>query len=196
MHPRGPPLLLAVPARGRLRFRLPHRAAALPSRTESASDMNTTSFKTFSAKPAGVPGGIEQKWYVVDAENEVVGRLAARIATILRGKHKPEYTPHVDTGDFIVVVNADKVRFTGKKETDKQYFRHTGYMGHERFTPFATMIAKHPERVIEKAVFGMLPKTTLARTQIRKKLRVFGGAEHPHTAQQPTPLTFSNLEAK
>ncbi|MDF1505712.1 50S ribosomal protein L13 [Roseisolibacter sp. H3M3-2] len=142
---------------------------------------------TYTATPAD----IEPRWYVVDAEGMVLGRLASEVAKILRGKHKPIFTPHMDTGDHVIVINASKVRVTGRKAEQKQYFRHTGYMGHERFTPFATMIAKHPERVIEKAVFGMLPKTTLARTQIRRKLRVFPGAEHPHAAQQPQALTFN-----
>ena len=151
--------------------------------------MNTTSFKTFSAKPAGVPGGIEQKWYVVDAENEVVGRLAARIATILRGKHKPEYTPHVDTGDFIVVVNADKVRFTGKKETDKQYFRHTGFPGGVKLSTPKEVRQSKPEFIVENAVKGMLPRTKLGRAMI-SKLNVYAGPDHPHAAQQPESLTF------
>jgi large subunit ribosomal protein L13 len=142
---------------------------------------------TYTATPAD----IEPRWYVVDAEGMVLGRLASEVAKILRGKHKPIFTPHMDTGDHVIVINASKVRVTGRKAEQKQYFRHTGYMGHERFTPFATMIAKHPERVIEKAVFGMLPKTTLARTQIRRKLRVFPGTEHPHAAQQPQALTFN-----
>jgi large subunit ribosomal protein L13 len=146
---------------------------------------------TYTATPAD----IDARWYVVDAEGMVLGRLASEVAKILRGKHKPMFTPHMDTGDHVIVINASKVRVTGRKAEQKQYFRHTGYMGHERFTPFATMLAKHPERVIEKAVFGMLPKTTLARTQIRRKLRVFPGTEHPHTAQQPQVLTF-NGEAK
>ncbi|MGZ8414458.1 MAG: 50S ribosomal protein L13 [Gemmatirosa sp.] len=146
---------------------------------------------TYTATPAD----IEPRWYVVDAEGMVLGRLASEVAKILRGKHKPIFTPHMDTGDHVIVINASKVRVTGRKAEQKQYFRHTGYMGHERFTPFATMLAKHPERVIEKAVFGMLPKTTLARTEIRRKLRVFPGAEHTHSAQQPTVLTF-NVEAK
>lgn len=146
---------------------------------------------TYTATPTDV----EARWYVVDAEGMVLGRLATEIARIIRGKHKPMFTPHMDTGDHVIVINASKVRVTGRKAEQKEYFRHTGYMGHERFTPFATMIAKHPERVIEKAVFGMLPKTTLARTQIRRKLRVFPGTEHPHAAQQPTALTF-NGEAK
>lgn len=148
--------------------------------------------KTYSATPKD----IEHNWYVVDAEGMVLGRLATQIAMILRGKHKPMFTPHMDTGDNVIVINASKVRVTGRKAEQKQYFRHTGYMGHERYTPFATMIAKHPERVIEKAVFGMLPKTILARTSLRRKLRVYAGAEHPHTAQLPQVLTFPKSEAK
>jgi len=142
------------------------------------------------------PSDIEHRWYVVDAEGMILGRLAAEIAKVIRGKHKPMFTPHMDTGDNVIVINASKVRVTGRKAEQKEYFRHTGYMGHERFTPFATMLAKHPERVIEKAVYGMLPKTTLGRQELRRKLRVFPGAEHPHAAQQPQPLTFKNIEAK
>jgi large subunit ribosomal protein L13 len=148
--------------------------------------------KTFTATPTD----IEHKWFVVDADGMILGRLAAEIAKIIRGKHKPSFTPHMDTGDNVIVINAAKVKVTGRKAEQKQYFRHTGYMGHERFTPFATMITKHPERVIEKAVYGMLPKSTLARQELRRKLRVFAGAEHPHVAQQPTPLTFTTSEAK
>jgi large subunit ribosomal protein L13 len=147
---------------------------------------------TYTATPTDV----EARWYVVDAEGMVLGRLASEVAKILRGKHKPTFTPHMDTGDNVIVINASKVKVTGRKAEQKTYFRHTGYMGHERFTPFATMIAKHPERVIEKAVFGMLPKTTLARTTLRRKLRVYAGAEHPHVAQQPQVLTFPKSEAK
>ncbi len=147
--------------------------------------MNTTSFKTYSAKP----GDVEQAWHVVDAENVVAGRLAARVASVLRGKHKPEYTPHMDTGDYVVVVNADKVRFTGKKETDKEYFRHSGYPGGiTRQTP-KEMRATHPERIIENAVKGMLPRNALGR-QLYRKLFVYAGADHPHAAQQPEPLTI------
>jgi large subunit ribosomal protein L13 len=148
--------------------------------------------KTYSATPAD----IEHRWYVVDADGMVLGRLATEVARIIRGKHKPMYTPHMDTGDSVIVINASKVRVTGRKAEQKEYFHHTGYMGHERFTPFATMIAKHPERVIEKAVYGMLPKTALGRQVLRRKLRVFGGPEHPHAAQQPQPLTFGKSEAK
>jgi large subunit ribosomal protein L13 len=142
------------------------------------------------------PSDIEHRWYVVDADGMVLGRLATEIAKIIRGKHKPMYTPHMDTGDNVIVINASKVRVTGRKAEQKEYFHHTGYMGHERFTPFATMLAKHPERVIEKAVFGMLPKTALGRQKLRLKLRVYAGTDHPHVAQQPTPLTFTKSEAK
>src|SRR5690606_11610866 len=130
---------------------------------------------------------IERRWYVVDAEGKVLGRLATEIARVLRGKHKPMYTPHLDTGDFVVVVNADKVQLTGKKPEKKAYFRHSGYMGGERFIPFRTMQEKHPERVIELAVKGMLPKNNLGRL-MRKKLKVYAGPTHPHEAQQPTVL--------
>ncbi len=148
--------------------------------------------RTFSATPKD----IDHRWYVVDADGMVLGRLAAQIARIIRGKHKPTYTPHMDTGDNVIVINASKVVVTGRKAEQKTYFKHTGYMGHERHTPFAEMLAKHPERVIEKAVYGMLPKTTLARTTLRRKLRVYAGAEHPHTSQQPQVLTFPKSEAK
>ena len=143
--------------------------------------------KTFTATPSD----IEQRWFVVDADGMVLGRLASEVARVIRGKHKPTFTPHMDTGDNVIVINASKVVLTGNKGAQKTYFRHTGYMGHDRFTPVATMLEKHPERVIEKAVFGMLPKTTLARTQLRQKLRVYAGADHPHVAQQPTPLAVN-----
>ena len=136
------------------------------------------------------PKDIEHRWLVVDADGMILGRLAAEIVRILRGKHKPMYTPHMDTGDNVIVINASKVRVTGKKSEQKQYFSHTGYMGHERLTPYASVAAKHPERVIEKAVFGMLPKSALARQVLRLKLRVYAGSEHPHVAQKPTALTF------
>ena len=136
------------------------------------------------------PKDIRHEWFVVDADGMVLGRLAAEIAKILRGKHKPMFTPHMDTGDNVIVINASKVRVTGRKAEQKQYFRHTGYMGHDRLIPFASMLAKHPERIIEKAVYGMLPKNALARQTIRRKLRVFAGAEHPHVAQQPKVLTL------
>jgi len=144
--------------------------------------------KTYSATPRD----IEQQWYVVDAEGMILGRLASEVAKIIRGKHKPMYTPHMDTGDNVIVINASKVKVTGRKAEQKKYFTHTGYMGHEKFTPYATVIAKHPERVIEKAVYGMLPKTALGRQVLRRKLRVFAGDKHDHTAQQPKPLTFKS----
>jgi large subunit ribosomal protein L13 len=140
--------------------------------------------KTFSATPAD----IEKRWFLVDAEGIPLGRLAAEVAKILRGKHKPTFTPHMDTGDNVIVINAAKVRVTGRKAEQKEYFRHSGYMGHERYTPLGTMLAKHPERVIEKAVYGMLPKTALGRGVLRRKLRVYPGTEHPHVAQTPAPL--------
>ena len=145
--------------------------------------MNTTSFKTYSARP----GDDEAAWHVVHAENVVVGRLAARVATILRGKHRPEYTPHMDVGDHVVIVNADKVRFTGKKETDKRYFRHSGYPGGIKQRTPKELRASKPEFIIENAVKGMLPRTKLGR-QLYKKLHVYAGAEHPHAAQQPQTL--------
>ncbi|MDQ3556890.1 MAG: 50S ribosomal protein L13 [Gemmatimonadota bacterium] len=141
--------------------------------------------KTYSVKA----GEIEHRWFVVDAENKVLGRLATEIARVLRGKHKPTFTPHLDTGDYVVVINADKVRLTGRKADQKSYFTHSGFMGGEKFIPFRTMIAKHPERVIELAVKGMLPKNALGR-QMRGKLKVYAGTEHPHQAQQPETLNL------
>jgi large subunit ribosomal protein L13 len=142
---------------------------------------------TFSATPKD----ISANWFVVDAENKVLGRLATEVAKIIRGKHKPIFTPHMDTGDHVIVINASKVRVTGRKAEQKRYFRHSGYMGHEAFTTYAAMHAKHPERVIEKAVFGMLPKTALGRQKLRLKLKVYAGAEHPHAAQQPKVLELN-----
>lgn len=138
---------------------------------------------TFSAKPAEV----RRDWYVVDATGKTLGRLSTEIAHRLRGKHKPEYTPHVDTGDYIVVVNAEKVRVTGNKLKDKKYHRFTGYIGNLKTKSLETMLEETPERVIENAVKGMLPKGPLGR-QMFKKLRVFKGPEHDHAAQQPIPL--------
>ncbi len=137
---------------------------------------------TYMAKPEAV----ERKWYVIDATGKRVGRLATEIATLLRGKHKPEYTPHVDTGDFVVVINAEKVVFTGNKLTKKVYYRHSGYPGGLKQTRAIDMLRNHPERVIEYAVKGMLPHNSLGRKQITK-LKVYAGAEHPHQAQQPIP---------
>ncbi len=131
---------------------------------------------------------LDHRWFVVDAEGMVLGRLASKVAQIIRSKHKPTFAPHMDGGDYVVVVNAEKVRLTGKKMEQKQYFRHTGYMGHEKFVPVAKMLREHPERVIEKAVFGMLPKGTLGRQVLRRKLKVYAGPEHPHQGQNPAPL--------
>ncbi len=130
---------------------------------------------------------VRHDWYLVDATDRTLGRLATEIAHRLRGKHKAEYTPNVDTGDFIVVVNADKVRVTGRKTTDKLYHHHTGYPGGIKSVSFQDLRASHPERVIEIAVKGMLPRTPLGRAML-KKLKVYAGAEHPHSAQQPQPL--------
>ena len=136
---------------------------------------------------------IEHRWFVIDAAELPLGRLASRIAHILRGKHKPTFTPHMNGGDCVIVVNAEQVKLTGRKLEQKRYFRHTGYMGHERFTPVKKVLEKHPERVIEKAVWGMLPKTTLSRQHVKQMLKVYAGPTHPHAAQQPQPL---QLEAK
>ena len=130
---------------------------------------------------------IQRRWWVVDADGKVLGRLASEIAQVLRGKHKPMFTPHLDTGDYVIVVNADKVRLTGNKAENKAYFRHSGYMGGERFIPFKDMLEKHPDRVIDLAVKGMLPKNNLGRL-MRRKLKVYAGPAHPHEAQQPEPL--------
>ena len=139
--------------------------------------------KTFSAKNHDV----DRNWYLVDARNKTLGRLSTEIATRLRGKHKPIYTPHVDTGDYIVVVNASKIRVTGNKMTDKIYYKHTGYIGNLKSENLATMLEKYPEKVLMKSVRGMLPKSKLGNAMI-KKLRVFAGPEHTHIAQQPEPL--------
>lgn len=139
--------------------------------------------KTFSAKPETV----KRDWYVIDAEGQTLGRLATEIASRLRGKHKPEYTPHVDTGDYIVVINAEKVRVTGNKTSDKIYYSHTGYPGGIKGISFEKLIDRAPERVIEGAVKGMLPNNPLGRAMYRK-LKVYAGTEHPHAAQQPQEL--------
>src|SRR5256886_4187196 len=140
--------------------------------------------KTFSLRKEDVT----HRWFVVDAAGEPLRRLASRVAQVLRGKHKPTFTPHLNGGDCVVVVNAAKVKFTGRKLEQKRYFRHTGYMGHERFTPLKKVMETRPERVIERAVWGMLPKTTLSRQKVKQMLKVYAGPEHPHAAQQPQPL--------
>jgi len=140
-------------------------------------------YRTFVAKEHEV----DKKWYLVDAENKVLGRLASEIARRLRGKHKPIFTPHADTGDFVVVVNADKVRLTGRKLDQKNYYRYSGYIGGLRETPARKQLASKPEEVLRLAVRGMLPKNSLGRRQL-KKLKIYTGADHPHEAQQPEPL--------
>ena len=139
--------------------------------------------KTYYAKPSDV----QREWLLVDATDMTLGRLASAVAQILRGKNKPTYTPHVDTGDFVIVINADKIKVTGKKVTDKVYYRHTLYPGGLKSETFQEAMAKHPERVIEHAVKGMLPKGTLGR-QMGKKLKVYAGPEHPHQAQKPRQI--------
>ena len=139
--------------------------------------------KTYSAKPLEV----ERKWYVIDAEGEILGRLATRVANILRGKNKPEYTPNVDTGDFVIVINADKIQVSGNKETDKIYYHHTGFPGGLKSISFKDLMKKDPTKAIEKAVKGMLPHNTLGDEQFQK-LKVYAGAEHPHAAQKPVVL--------
>jgi len=139
--------------------------------------------KTFSAKA----DEIKREWFVIDAEDVILGRMATEIARRLRGKHKPEFTPHVDTGDYIVVINAEKLAVTGNKMKDKIYYKHTGYIGNLKSITLEKQLQKHPEVVIETAVKGMLPKNSLGRTMYRK-LKVYAGSEHPHEAQQPTTL--------
>ena len=139
--------------------------------------------RTYTPKAAD----IEHHWWLVDATDKPLGRLATEVASIIRGKRKAIYTPHLDTGDNVVIVNAEKVRLTGKKADQKTYFRHSGYMGHEKHIPFRRMIETHPERVIELAVKGMLPKNALGRV-LQKKLKVYAGTDHPHQGQRPEPL--------
>ncbi|MFC0234531.1 50S ribosomal protein L13 [Vagococcus entomophilus] len=143
---------------------------------------------TYMAKP----GEVERKWYVVDATDVPLGRLSAVVASVLRGKNKPTFTPHVDTGDFVIVINADKVKLTGKKETDKMYYRHSQYPGGLKSVSAGELRAKNSRRLIETSIKGMLPKNTLGRKQL-SKLNVYGGAEHPHAAQQPEVLDLTNL---
>ena len=145
--------------------------------------MNTLSYKTVSANKQTV----NKQWIVVDAEGEILGRLSSKIAMVIRGKNKPSYTPHVDCGDNVIVINADKVKLTGNKMGDKTYVRYTGYPGGQRFISPKELLAKHPERIVEKAVRGMLPKNRLGRA-LYKNLHVYAGAEHPHAAQSPKEI--------
>jgi large subunit ribosomal protein L13 len=141
--------------------------------------------KTYHAKV----GEVEREWLIVDATDKVLGRLATQIAQILKGKNKPQYTPHVDTGDFVIVINAEKIRVTGSKAEKKTYFSHSGFVGGLKEVSYARMLDKHPERIIEKAVKGMLPKNTLGRA-MNRKLKVYAGPEHPHSAQKPREITL------
>ncbi|RCV51465.1 50S ribosomal protein L13 [Marinitenerispora sediminis] len=145
--------------------------------------------RTYSPKPSDV----QRQWHVIDASDLVLGRLASHVATLLRGKHKPYYAPHIDTGDFVIVVNAEKVALTGNKLEQKRAYRHSGYPGGLRSVAYSELLAKHPERAIEKAVKGMLPKNSLGR-QMAKKLKVYAGAEHPHQAQKPVPFEITKIE--
>ncbi|MEM1325446.1 MAG: 50S ribosomal protein L13 [Bacteroidota bacterium] len=147
--------------------------------------MNTLSYKTESAKAEE----LERKWYIVDAEGEKVGRLCSRIAHVIRGKHQPYYTPHVDCGDHVIVINADKVRFTGDKMNQKEYLTYSGYPGGQKATVAKELMAKKPTQIVENAVKGMLPKNRLGRAMF-KKLHVYAGTEHPHEAQQPQEFNF------
>ncbi len=151
--------------------------------------MDSLSYKTISASEATVT----KDWVIIDATDEVLGRLASQVAKILRGKHKPSYTPHVDCGDYVVVINAEKVKLTGKKMTDKVYVRHTGYPGGQRFATPADFLSRKPTFVFQKAVKGMLPKTRLGEAMMRN-LRVYAGSEHPHAAQNPKEIKLNEIK--
>jgi len=144
--------------------------------------------RTYTPKP----GDVERTWHIIDANDVVLGRLATHVATLLRGKHKATFAPHVDGGDFVIVINADKIALTGNKRETKLAYRHSGYPGGLRATTYAELLEKHPERAIEKAVRGMLPKSSLARAQLTK-LKVYVGSEHPHAAQQPKPFVITQV---
>lgn len=151
--------------------------------------MDTLSYKTVSANKATV----NKQWVLVDAEGQTLGRLASKVAKLLRGKYKPEFTPHVDCGDNVIIINAEKINLTGDKWEDKKYLRHTGYPGGQRTTGVKQLLAKHPERIIEKAVKGMLPKTRLGAAVLRN-LKVYAGNEHQHEAQQPRTINLNDLK--
>jgi len=144
--------------------------------------------RTYTPKP----GDVERTWHIIDANDVVLGRLATHVATLLRGKHKATFAPHVDGGDFVIVINAEKIALTGNKRETKLAYRHSGYPGGLRATTYAELLEKHPERAIEKAVRGMLPKSSLARAQL-SKLKVYVGSEHPHAAQQPKPFVITQV---
>lgn len=144
--------------------------------------------RTYTPKP----GDVQKNWYVIDATDVILGRLASQAATLLRGKHKPTFAPHVDNGDFVIIVNADKVALSGNKREAKLAYRHSGFPGGLRATPYSELLEKHPERAVEKAIRGMLPKNSLASQQL-SKLKVYAGPEHPHAAQQPTPFEITQV---
>jgi large subunit ribosomal protein L13 len=150
--------------------------------------MKATTVRTYTPKP----GEVERRWHVIDASDVVLGRLASQAAILLRGKHKPTFAPHVDTGDFVVIINAGKVALTGAKREQKLAYRHSGYPGGLRAVSYVELLDKHPERAVEKAVRGMLPKNTLGRAQLRK-LKVYAGPDHPHAAQRPQPYQISQV---
>ncbi len=151
-------------------------------------ETKATQVRTYSPKP----GDVEPKWYIIDATDVVLGRLAAQVATLLRGKHKPSFAPHADGGDFVIIINADKVALTGSKREQKFAYHHSGYPGGLKATSYTELLATRPERAVEKAVAGMLPKNTLGRKQL-SKLKVYAGAEHPHVAQQPEPYSLKKI---
>lgn len=144
--------------------------------------------RTYTPKP----GDVDRAWHVIDANDVVLGRLAAQAATLLRGKHKPIFAPHVDTGDFVVIINADKVALSGNKREQKRAYRHSGYPGGLKSVGYTELLDKHPEKAVEKAIRGMLPKNSLGRAQLRK-LKVYAGPEHPHTAQKPAPFQITQV---
>jgi len=150
--------------------------------------MKATTVRTYTPKP----GDVQRQWHVIDATDVVLGRLASQVAVLLRGKHKPTFAPHVDTGDFVVVINADKVALTGNKLEQKRAYRHSGYPGGLRSQSYVELLEKHPTKAVEKAVRGMLPKNSIARAQITK-LKVYAGPEHPHQAQQPQPFEITQV---
>jgi large subunit ribosomal protein L13 len=162
-----------------------HRTQARVVQTRSREGLTV---RTYSPKP----GDVQRQWHVIDATDVVLGRLATQAATLLRGKHKPIYAPHVDTGDFVVIVNADKVALTGNKREAKMAYRHSGYPGGLRATPYSDLLERHPEKAVEKAIKGMLPHNSLGRTML-KKLKVYAGPDHPHQAQQPQPFEITQV---
>lgn len=151
-------------------------------------ETKATNVRTYTPKP----GDIQQDWYVIDATDVILGRLASHVATLLRGKHKATFAPHVDGGDFVIVINADKVALSGNKLAQKKAYRHSGYPGGLTATPYSELLEKNPERAVEKAVKGMLPKTKLGASQMGK-LKVYRGSEHPHAAQQPKPFEITQI---